>query len=278
MTIKNMAIFYHHYPYIFMCCLSVLGAIAGSFLHVCIVRIPKGMSVVSPGSHCPACKKPIPFYYNIPIVSYFMLGGRCHHCKQPISAGHVAVEILSACLPPVFVLRFGLTFEAVIYCLFAFVLIVVSCIDGKYGIIPDRISIPGAIVFSFAKIFMVNADFFFVAGGVITGSGSLFLISLVYYLIRKQIGIGGGDIKLMAMIGGVTGAQGALFSIFIASLSGCLAGILMILRHIIMKRKTEIMQQIPFGPFLSFSALLYLFYGEKMIHWYISFSMLGPDT
>lgn len=253
-----------------MGCLFILGAITGSFVHVCIFRIPRGRSIVFPGSHCPICMHPIPFYYNIPIVSYFMLRGRCHNCKQPIPVEYLIVEVLSACLAPVFVLRFGPGSDALIYFLFASVLLAVSCIDIKHRIIPDVISIPGAMIFSLANIFILNADIFSVAGGMVTGSGSLLLISLVYYLVRKQTGIGGGDIKLMAMIGGITGIQGTFFTIFIASVSGSLAGILIILNSLIVREKTDMMQKIPFGPFLSASALLYLFYGQKIIQWYIA--------
>ncbi len=264
-----MRTFYNHFPYLFLCCLFVFGSIAGSFVNVCISRIPKGKSIIFPGSHCPACKHPIPFYYNIPIISYLILGGKCNKCRQRISLRYLAVELISACLVLVFFLRFGSGPDGLILYVFACVLLVVSCIDMEYQVIPDMITIPGTIVFSLVNLLILRTDIFSVTGGMATGSGILLMISMGYYLIRKQTGIGGGDIKFMAMIGAMTGIQGSLFTIFIASIFGSLAGILMMIHHVMIHKKTNMLQKIPFGPFLSVSALLYLFYGQKIIYWYL---------
>ncbi len=199
-----------------------------------------------------------------------MLGGKCNKCRQDISVRYLVVELISACLAPIFFLRFGPGLDGLILYVFACVLLIISCIDMEYRMIPDILSIPGSIVFSLANLFILQTDIFSVIAGMATGSGILLMISMGYYLIRKQTGIGGGDIKLMAMIGAMTGIQGALFTIFIASVFGSLAGILMMIHHVMLHKKTNMMQQIPFGPFLSVSAFIYLFYGQKIIYWYLN--------
>ncbi len=167
-------------------------------------------------------------------------------------------------------MRFGFCLNAMVYFLFSCALFVVSCIDLKKQIIPDIISLPGTLVFSLASILILKHNIFYIIQGIAAGSGSLLLFSLGYYLMRKQVGIGGGDIKLMAMIGSLTGFAGALFTILVGSISGSIIGILIILYNRYKKKKLHNMQKIPFGPFLSAGALLYLFYGEELIDWYIN--------
>lgn len=241
------------------------GACIGSFLNVCIYRIPRNLSIVSPGSACPACKKTLPLYANIPVISFLVLRGRCRFCSHPISLQYPVVECLTGILAAGSCLTFGLTPEALVWFAFAATLVVVSGIDLAFRIIPDTISLPGIAVFGILAWLVLERSPAAIGLGILAGGGILYAVALVYYMIRRTDGMGGGDIKLLAMIGAATGVSGVVFTLFAGSVLGTGAGIAQMIRH----RKPDRQMQIPFGPFLSAGALIYVFYGDTLIDWYI---------
>ena len=246
----------------------VFGVCIGSFLNVVIYRMPEGQSVVSPPSHCPACNHAIPFYFNLPIISFLLLKGKCGFCKAPISIRYPLVELITGLLALGLFFKFGLTPTALFYFAFGAVLIAVSFIDLDHQIIPDKLSLPGIIIFSTSCLFVPQMRCISVIWGILAGGGILYLVALFYYLIRKHEGMGGGDIKLLAMIGAATGVKGVFFTLFTGSIFGTLGG----LTAMAPAAKSEKRQaKIAFGPFLSLGAILYVFWGESIIRWYSNF-------
>lgn len=251
---------------IIMVAVFIFGASIGSFLNVCIYRIPKGESIAFPGSFCPVCKKPIPFYLNIPIISFLILLGKCKHCQTEISIRYPIVELISAIFALATFIKFGLTIEALFWFIFIAVLIIISFIDIDLQIIPDILSIPGIFIFALSPLIVNNMTLKDALIGILAGGGSLYLVAITYYIIRKEEGMGGGDIKLLAMIGAATGWQGVVFTIFTASLMGTIAGIIIIL----VTKKADSKLRVPFGPYLAAGALIYIFYGKFIIDWYFN--------
>ena len=200
--------------------LFAFGACIGSFLNVCIFRIPEKLSIVFPGSFCPICKKNIPYYYNIPILSYIFLMGRCKHCKSCISFRYPMVELLAGVFTVLLFVKFGITPQLFFWMCFVYVLIVISLIDLDHQIIPDRISIPGIFIFSSSAVFIPEMSAFTVLAGIFSGGGILYTIAFAYLNLRGKKGMGGGDIKLLAMIGAATGLKGVLFTLFAGSFMG----------------------------------------------------------
>ncbi len=243
----------------------IVGACVGSFLNVCIHRIPRKKSIVSPGSACPACNKPIPFYANIPLAGFFVLRGRCLFCRSAISWRYPLVEGITGIAGALIFWRFGLTLEAGVWFFFVATLLLVSFIDLDFQIIPDCISIPGIFLFSVLAYFILDMPLSAIGYGILTGGGILYAVALVYYLVRRQEGMGGGDIKLLAMIGAATGVPGVLFTLFAGSVLGTIAGITAML----VTPKNGGQMRIPFGPFLSAGAILYVFCGNFLITWYL---------
>jgi leader peptidase (prepilin peptidase) / N-methyltransferase len=250
--------------------LFIFGACVGSFLNVCIFRIPRKKSIVFPGSACPACQAPIPIYANIPVVSFAFLRGRCLFCKHPISWRYPLVEALTGLAAVLVFLRFGLTPQAGVWFGFTATLLLVSFIDLDFQIIPDRISIPGIFIFSALGWLVLDRSPVAIGLGILTGGGILYAVALFYYLVRKTEGMGGGDIKLLAMIGAATGISGVLFTLFAGSALGTAAGLAAMVRN----RHTDRQMKLPFGPYLASGALLYVFYGDMIISWYISMATL----
>src|SRR4030043_587669 len=242
----------------------IFGAMVGSFLNVCILRLPKEESIIWPGSHCPHCKKPIKFYDNIPLISYLLLRGKCRYCKGPISAQYPLVEGITALSSLVLFMRFGPSLSYLIYFAFVAALIVITVIDLYHQIIPDVISLPGIGVGLLASLLLPQITFFNSLLGVLLGGGSLFLVATVYQWLFKREGMGGGDVKLLGMIGAFLGWKAVILRILLSSLVGSLIGILVM----VLKGK-DFKYAIPFGPFLSLGAVLTLFYGEAIIRWYL---------
>jgi leader peptidase (prepilin peptidase)/N-methyltransferase len=241
----------------------IFGAIVGSFLNVCIFRVPKEESIVTPGSHCPHCKTPIRFYDNIPLVSYLLLKGKCRHCNEPISFQYPLIEGLTAICSFVIIIKFGPSLNYLFYFSFVAALIVITVIDLYYQIIPDVISIPGIGVGLLGSLFFPGITFLDSLIGVLVGGGSLFLVATLYQWLFKREGMGGGDVKLLAMIGGFLGWKSVILTILLSSFIGSIVGILVM----IFKGK-DFKTAIPFGPFLSIGAVISLFYGEFIIGWY----------
>lgn len=246
----------------------VFGAVVGSFLNVCIYRIPAGVSIVSPPSRCTACSKPIAFYDNIPIISYIVLMGRCRRCGSPVSARYPAVEAVTGLFASALFFKFGLTPGFFIYSAFIAALIVITFIDIDHQIIPDVISLPGIPLGLGASFFLPSVGIADSVIGTIAGGGLLFGIAAAYYYSTGKEGMGGGDVKLLAMIGAFTGWRGVLMTVLAGSVSGAILGGALMLVH-----GKGGKHPIPFGPFLAAGAAVYVFAGEALIEWYISRAM-----
>lgn len=243
----------------------IFGACIGSFLNVCIYRLPASKSIVHPGSMCPKCESTIRFYDNIPILSYLLLKGKCRYCNTVISFRYPLIEIITGLFSLLVFVKFGFTLEGIIYFAFVSSMIVITLIDIDHRVIPDVISIPGIPVF-FATSFVLPAITYIDSLiGILAGGGSLLLVAWLYNLITKKDGMGGGDIKLLAMIGALIGWKGVLFTIFVSSAVGTVSGII-----IMLLTKKNMKLAIPFGPFLAFGAVLYIFYGSRLIYWYLT--------
>jgi leader peptidase (prepilin peptidase) / N-methyltransferase len=242
----------------------VLGAIVGSFLNVCISRLPKEESIVRPGSHCPKCKTPIQYYDNIPLLSYLLLGGKCRHCKAPISIQYPIVEAITALSSFFLFITFGVSLSFFYYFSFVAALIVITVIDLYHQIIPDVISLPGIVIGLLGSLVIPQITFWSSLIGVLSGGGSLFLVATVYQWLFKREGMGGGDVKLLAMIGAFLGWKAVILTIFLSSFIGSIIGITVML----IKGK-DFKYAIPFGPFLALGAVISLFWGENLISWYL---------
>ena len=242
---------------------GLLGALIGSFLNVCIYRLPRQESIAWPGSHCPKCVHPIAWYDNIPILSYFMLAGRCRHCTGPIPFRYPLVEVLNAAGYVALLWFFGASWITVAYGLFYSALLVVAGTDLSHKIIPNAVTFPGIIVGFVCASTVLPLGFVNSLLGALVGGGILWLLAWASpYLFGKE-GMGGGDIKLLAMIGAFLGWKPALMTIMIGSLLGSLVGVALIAAQAI-KRE----DYIPFGPFLVGGALVALFFGRSLLDWY----------
>lgn len=244
-----------------LCFAALFGLVIGSFLNVCIYRIPQNKSIVWPASFCPKCGKPIKFYDNIPVLSYILLWGKCRQCKAPISCQYPVVELLTAGLTVLFVWHGGLAWWTAVQLVTVYCLITLSVIDLEKMIIPDRFSL-GLIVLGLA-VSWLNPNF---AGSgwsrfleSLLGAGVGFLgtlgVALLGFVMFKKEAMGGGDVKLMGGIGALVGWQGVITTVVFASALGLIYSVfLMIFKG---KGKGD---AIPFGPFLSAGALINLFY------------------
>jgi len=242
-----------------------MGACMGSFANVLIYRLPAGLSIVSPGSRCPSCKKEIRWFDNIPILSYFILGGRCRGCKTTISPRYPLVEALSGLLFAAVVIKLGIQPNTAPLALFVWALVVITFIDLDHRIIPDVISLPGTVLglgFSFLPGFPGPMDS---AIGVVIGAGFLFLILYAYEKIMGEEGMGLGDVKLLAMIGAFLGWQALPVTIMVSSLTGSVVGV----GYALLKGESVRKFPVPFGPFLALGAVVHLFFGMELIQWYL---------
>jgi leader peptidase (prepilin peptidase) / N-methyltransferase len=246
----------------------ILGSLIGSFLNVCIYRIPRNLSIITPSSRCPGCNIPIRPYDNIPIISYIFLGGKCRECRANISFRYPLVELLNAALYALVLWKFGLGWHIPVYFIFCSALVVIIFIDLDFQIIPDRITLPGIVIGLIAGSFLLPDPFmrYDLLGfqssiaGFLIGGGLFYAVAVL-----SRGGMGGGDIKMMAMVGSLMGWKSVLMTTFFGSLTGALVGILLM----IFKgkgRKTKI----PFGPFLALGALIALFYGQEILTWYLT--------
>ena len=239
------------------------GAIIGSFLNVCIARLPDGRSVVRPPSHCPKCQSFLAWYENIPILSYLFLAGRCRTCRVRISAIYPAVEVLTGALAVALFMRLGPTLAFAGYFAFAAALVVITFIDLDHQIIPDVISLPGIVIglaFSLVSPLVTPIDALI---GALAGGGTLLAVAWLYHTFRGVEGMGGGDIKLLAMIGAFLGWKSIFVTLFVGSVIGSIIGVIVMLYE-----GADTKLAIPFGPFLAGGALVYLFWGDRILAFY----------
>lgn len=243
----------------------LFGAIVGSFLNVCIYRIPSEKSIVSPPSHCPSCGERVRPYDNIPLLSWLLLGGKCRFCRARISVRYPLVELLTALLTLFLFREYGFSADFAALFLFSAALVVITFIDLDHQIIPDIISLPG-IPLGFAfSFFLPQVGWKNSLIGILVGGGSLLLVAYAYELVTRKEGMGGGDIKLLAMMGAFLGWKSIPFIIFISSLLGSVIGI-----SLMIAQKKDSKLAIPFGPFLASAAIIYIFFGDNIIGWYLN--------
>ncbi len=242
----------------------ILGLLIGSFLNVCIHRLPAKESIVFPRSYCPSCKNQIPAYDNIPIIGFLFLRGRCRSCKTPISWRYPAVELLNGVGYLLILHFFGKTPETLIYAGFFSALVVITFIDLTHQIIPDVITLPGIPLCFIAASTVLSIGFMNSLQGILLGGGFFYLIAWLSLILLKKEGMGGGDIKLTAMIGALLGWQNVLLAIFSASIAGSIVGLTLIGTGL--RNRSD---PIPFGPFLVIGALIALFFGDDILIWYL---------
>src|SRR5918995_426641 len=251
----------------------VVGAVIGSFLNVCISRIPKGESIIHPASHCPKCLAAIRFYCNIPLLSYLFLRGRCGSCYEPISFRYFVVELLMACLGVALFYQFGFGLAFVVGFVFIAALIVISFIDLDVRIVPDVISLPGiltGLLFAVIGRYLISDPMEIVPTplgaliGVLAGGGFLLTVAWIYEKFTGVEGMGGGDIKLLAMIGAFLGWPSIPLTLFFSSLGGSVIGL-----SIMLAKGVDRRYALPFAPFLCLGALVYLFFGREIIDFYV---------
>ncbi|HET9312583.1 MAG TPA: A24 family peptidase [Nitrospira sp.] len=240
-----------------------LGALIGSFLNVCIHRLPRCESIVWPGSHCPSCGTSIAYYDNIPLLSYLWLMGHCRTCRSSISMRYPVVEAVNAAGYVMILATFGLTWTTVLYSVLFSALLVVTGTDLTHRIIPNVVTVPGIVIGLLGAATVLPVGLMNALLGVAIGGGILWALAWASpYLFGKE-GMGGGDIKLLAMIGAFLGWKPALLTIMVGSLSGSLIGLSLIGLGL-MKRD----EYIPFGPFLVFGALVSMFFAQPLLEWY----------
>ena len=243
----------------------VFGAVIGSFLNVCIYRLPLRESIAFPASHCRACLALLSWYENLPLISYLFQRGCCRSCGASFSPRYFFVELFTGLLTVVLVWRFGLTITTGGYFVFCAALIVMTFIDLDYQLIPDVISLPGIIVGFLFSLVSPTVSWSSSLIGIVLGAGVLLIVAEGYRLLTGREGMGGGDVKLLAMIGAFLGWRAVPFTLFTASCVGSLVGVTAMVRQ-----HTNTQLALPFGPFLALGALGYLFFGEQIIEWYLS--------
>ncbi len=282
------------------CVLFVAGLAFGSFLNVCISRIPRDQSIIHPASHCDACGAPIRWYDNVPLVSWLVLRGRCRHCRTRISARYPVVELLTALLFTACYLSFGWTILTLKFCVFGFLLIGLIFTDAETGLLPREFTYPG-IVLGLAFSWVAPTDYaatalvlrifdkqvqnvhwlslFDSALGGLIGAAFFYLAWAFYYLVRKKHGLGFGDITLMGMSGAFLGVKLTLLVIFCSPpLAVVYVCILLVGERFISRAKPETQlqdegpflgRQIPFGVFLGVCSLAAIFLGQTIWSWYL---------
>lgn len=238
------------------CLFFFYGSLFGSFANVLIYRMQKeGPLNLFSRSRCPHCSYNIPFYLNIPILSWFLLRGCCQNCKAKIFFRYPVVEFLMAFLFSALFLAIGWKWFLLEALLFTFALLVASVIDLDQMILPDSLTLSGIVLALLGSIF--NPDRFFLDSllGAFLGAFILISISFVYYLVRKQEGMGGGDIKMLAWMGALLGWKPLSFILLFSSLLGTFVGLFLILRD---KKTNDFQKALPFGPYLAIAALFYI--------------------
>jgi len=233
------------------------GAAIGSFLNVCICRMPAGKSVFYPPSHCPACRHFLSFLDLIPVLSYLFLKGKCRYCGCRIAWQYPVVELITGLLFVLSFVKYGITLSALRSIVLFSVIIPVTVIDLKYKIIPDKLNFAGLIL-SIPLIFESEEVFYSSAAGFFEGGGLLYIIALV-----SRGGMGGGDIKLAAVLGLLLGWKLLLVALFMAFVAGSIAGLSMLVFKL-----AHLKEPVPFGPYLAIGSVAAVLVGDKIIRWY----------
>lgn len=221
--------------------------------------------MVSPPSSCPACGARVPFYHNIPILSWFVLRGRCSSCAEPFSARYPLVEFMTGASAALVAWKFGPEPETLAYFAFVAALIVITFIDLDHKIIPDVISLPGVVVgIACAGLVLPDLTLAGSAVGIAAGAGVLLAVAAGYYLLTGTEGMGLGDVKLLAMVGAWLGWKGVLVTLLAGSFTGAVVGVAVMSLY-----GKDSKYALPFGPFLALGAVGHLFFGPELIRWYV---------
>lgn len=244
---------------------ALFGAIIGSFLNVCVYRLPLGKSVVWPASACGSCGRQLSWFENVPVLSYAVLGGRCRSCRAAISLRYPIIEALTALMFAAGWWYYGpgvvLASRLVLGC----ALIVLFAIDLEYHLLPNAITLPGIVV-GFAFSLFSEPGWLSSLIGIIVGGGILYAIAEIYYRVRHEEGLGMGDVKMLAMIGAFVGWKLTLVTLMMASFAGSLVGVALIVSH-----RGGMKYALPFGTFLALGAALAATVGPGVLSWYLGF-------
>ena len=259
----------------------IVGAMVGSFLNVCVYRLPKGESIVHPRSRCPKCENPIAWFDNIPMVSWLMLGAKCRHCKTPISWQYPLVEAITAALFAGVYVRFGFTIASPVYMLLSAALVLVTFVDLTDWTIPNEVTFPGiplGFVCALVSMFVPdtnlmvlgppNVPIFSALLGALVGGAILYLLDKGALLVLGKRGMGFGDVKLIAMLGAFFGFPAVMMIIAVAAFSGAILGSALILLNKSKEGEENAGHYIPFGPYLSFGGIVVMFLGKYFYTWW----------
>ena len=244
---------------------GALGAVVGSFLNVCIYRLPRGKSVVWPASACPHCGRNLAWYENIPVLSYVALRGRCRTCGQPIAARYPIVEALTAAMFASLWWFYGPGPLLASRVIFGCGLIVLFGIDLEHHLLPNAITLPGMVA-GFAFSLVTEPGWWDSLLGILIGGGVLLAIAETYYRVRHEEGLGMGDVKMLGMIGAFIGWKLMILALMIASLTGSIVGVLLIA-----SKRGDMKYALPFGTFLAIGAAIAATAGPMMLQWYLGF-------
>jgi len=256
---------------------AVFGLCIGSFLNVCIYRLPERLSLMG-RSFCPQCHYKVAWYDNFPVISYLILRAKCRHCGIKISLQYPFIELITGGLSVLTLMKsdsLGAYFAW--FLLFVAPLITLSIIDIYHRIIPDSISLPGILAGVLVMVFFSSLELkeaLIQSGlGILVGGGTLFLLGQLYYILRKREGMGGGDVKLSAMLGAFLGWKGMIFVFLISSILAILYAFVVLLLEKVSgsKSNSEGRVIIPYGPFLSLAALIFHFFGLELTNLYFAF-------
>ena len=251
-------------PSLVLAC-AVAGLIVGSFLNVCIHRIPRSESLSWPGSHCTSCDRPLAWFENVPLVSWLALGGRCRTCGASISRMYPLVELTTAVVFVGGAWLYGLTLLLAVRLAFACALIVLFAIDLRHQILPDVITLPG-IAAGFVASWFLPPGWMSSLIGIASGGGVLFGVAEAYRRVRGQEGLGMGDVKMLAMVGAFLGWPLTLLTLMLASFAGSIVGV-----ALLASGRGGMQAALPFGTFLALGALVAVVAGDAMLTWYLSF-------
>ena len=244
--------------------LAWLGLAVGSFFNVCIHRVPRGGSVVSPPSRCPGCGYQLRWYDNVPVLSYLLLRGRCRRCRTPISLRYPAVEVATMAIFLLHWWIFGWSALMVVRLVFACALIVLFAIDLEHHLLPNVITLPGIVV-GLAVSTVLPPGLRDALIGAAVGGGVLWLIGEAYFRYSGQEGMGGGDVKMLAMIGAFLGWKLVIVTLVLSSVAGSVIGLL-----VIASRRGDMKYALPYGTFLALGALVASILGDQIVAWYVS--------
>jgi leader peptidase (prepilin peptidase) / N-methyltransferase len=248
----------------------ILGLLFGSFANLLIYRIPLEKPWAWDRSRCSKCQKTIPWYDNIPVLSWFLLRGKCRKCGAPYSFRYVVVELLTGILFGIAYWYYGFSWSLIEALIFSWSLVVCSFIDFDHMILPDEFTLSGIVIGLLGAALNPERSFIDSLLGVLIGGGFLWFMAFVYFQLTKKDGLGGGDIKLLAWIGAILGWKAIPFVITASAIVGSIIGILFALRS-----REGFKTAIPFGPYLALAALIYLFGGQTLAQAYFDLFMPG---